>query len=142
MNLGVSRAQYDRMLKNIEEIKAVVKKPPELNSPQGVRAIEKVKYLFYGLTKSLVDMGNRIIEEKELRRPRNNADVFISLAEHGIVASALVPGLKKAVFSMPKMSGCSYEKVLEIIGQSIEAIHKCLDSYIVFFDFKLQPSKK
>ncbi|HEX7319687.1 MAG TPA: hypothetical protein VF399_04950 [bacterium] len=142
MNLGISRAQYDRMLKNIEEIKATIKKPPEMNSPQSVKVIEKVKYLFYGMIKSLVDMGNRIIEEKELRRPRNNADVFISLAEHDIVASALVPGLKKAVFSMPKMSHCSYEEVLATIGESIEAVHKCLDSYTVYFDFRLQSPKK
>jgi hypothetical protein len=130
------------MIKNIEEIKAVIKKPPDMNSPQGVKVIEKTKYLFHGLTKSLIDMGNRIIEEKELRRPRNGADVFISLAEHDIVMSSLVPGLKKAVFSLPKMSHCSYDELLAIIEQSIEAIHKCLDSYTVYFDFRLQTPKK
>jgi Na+/phosphate symporter len=142
MNLGISKEQYETMVKNIEEIKSVIKKPPDTNSPQGVKSIEKVKYFFYGLTKSLIDMGNRIIEEKELRRPRNNADVFISLAEHDIVMSSLVPGLKKAVFSMRRMSGCSYDELLAIIGQSIDAIHKCLDSYTVYFDFRLQSPKK
>ena len=124
------------MLKNIEEIRNIAKKPPEMSSAQDIKTMEKVKYLFYGLTKTMVDIGNNIIEENEFRKPLNNADVFISLAEHDILISDIVPGIKKAVFAIPKITGCSYDELLSVISKSINDIHKCLDSFAVYFKRK------
>jgi hypothetical protein len=135
MELGEFKTMYENMTKNITEIKAMLNKtkPETLGTPDGVQVVERIKYLFYGLVKFLVDVGNRIVIDRDLRKPLNNADIFISLAEKKIVMSAAVPGVKKAVLAMPRIGYCSYSEVLQIISESVTDLHKCLDSFAAYF---------
>lgn len=126
---------YDNLTKNIEEIKSLISKvkPESVGTPEGTKIIERVKYLFYGLVKFLIDVGNRIVLDRELRRPINNADIFIVLAEVQILMPTCVPGIKKAVLTMPRIGYCSYAEVLQLVGESLNDLHKCLDSLAAFF---------
>jgi hypothetical protein len=136
MDTDTFKSVYEHLGNNIEEIKSVIKNPDSLKLPDHTRSIERLKYLFYSLTKMLVDIGHGIILENELRDPLNRADIFISLAEREILLSSVVPGVKKAVLSLPKLSSCSYSEVIAIISESINDLHKCLDSFAVYFNFK------
>ncbi|MEO0094620.1 MAG: hypothetical protein ABIL46_01050 [candidate division WOR-3 bacterium] len=127
---------YEMMQKNIEEIKTVTGKLDKYSPEDQIKLCEKIKYLFYGLAKTLVDVGNKIIVENDYREPLNNADVFISLAEHDIINSNLIPSLKKAVLAIPKVMQCPKDDVLAIIRESMESICKCLDSFAVYYDLK------
>lgn len=126
---------YDNLTRNIEEIKTLLSKlkPELIVSPEGMRMVERIKYLFYGLVKFLVDVGNQVIIDRELRNPLNNADIFISLAEGQIVMSTCVPGIKKAVLTMPRIGYCSYAEVLQLVSESLNDLHKCLDCLAAFF---------
>jgi len=126
----------ENLAKNIGEIKSIIKKPETLDPPDGLKILERVKYLFYSLVKSLVDIGHSIILEKDFRDPLNRADIFISLAEHGIIMPSVVPGVKKAVLAMPKISSSGIPELLELVSQSIADLHKCLDSFTVYFTLK------
>ncbi|MGQ9465113.1 MAG: hypothetical protein ACUVQ3_08180 [bacterium] len=136
MDAAGFREVYEIMQKNIEEIKSLSGKINRYAPEDKLRLIEKVKYLFYGLTKTLVDVGNKIIVENDFRTPLNNADVFISLAEHEIIASSLVPGIKKAVMVIPRVMQSNSDEVFAIIKDSMESICKCLDSFVVYYDLK------
>uniref|UniRef100_A0A7V0Z468 DUF86 domain-containing protein n=1 Tax=candidate division WOR-3 bacterium TaxID=2052148 RepID=A0A7V0Z468_UNCW3 len=127
---------YETMQKNIEEIKTVTEKLNKYSPEDQIKLCEKIKYLFYGLAKTLVDIGNKIIVENDYRQPLNNADVFISLAEHEIINSNLIPGIKKAVLVIPKVMQSNTQEVIAIIKESIESICKCLDSFAVYYDLK------
>lgn len=127
---------YDTMLKNIEEIKTVYGKIDRYSPEDKIHLCDKIKYLFYGLAKTLVDIGNKIIVENDYRTPLNNADVFISLAEHDIITSNLVPGIKKAVLVIPRVMQSNLEEVFTIIKESMESICKCLDSFAVYYNLK------
>jgi uncharacterized protein YutE (UPF0331/DUF86 family) len=131
---------YDDFSKNIDEIKSMTKDDDLLQSPDSIKIVERAKYLFFSFTKTLVDIGHSIILENDFRDPLNRADIFISLAEHGIIVSSVVPGVKKAVLALPKINSSSYAEVLEIISESISDLHKCLDSFAVYF--KLKDTKK
>lgn len=135
------KIMHGNLNKNIDEIKSILGriKPEHLVTPEGIRAVERVKYLFYGLVKSLVDVGNRIVIDRELRKPLNNADIFISLAEGQIVMSTAVPGIKKAVLAMPRFGYCSYTEILQIVADSLGDLNKCLDSLAAFF-MELKPA--
>ncbi len=136
MDAGRFREVYETMQKNIEEIKTVTEKINKYSPEDQIKLCEKVKYLFYGLTKTLVDIGNKIIIENDFREPMNNADVFISLAEHDIINSNLIPGIKKAVFVIPKVMQSNKDEVVAIVKESMESICKCLDSFAVYYDLK------
>jgi uncharacterized protein YutE (UPF0331/DUF86 family) len=127
---------YNTMLKNIEEIKTASSRIDKYGPEDQVKLGEKVKYLFYGLTKTLVDIGNQILVENDYRTPLNNADVFISLAEHDIIASNLVPGVKKAVLVIPRVMQSNTQEVFAIIKESMESLCKCLDSFAVYYNLK------
>lgn len=136
MDAAGFREIYETMQKNIEEIKTISSKINRYSPEDKIRQSEKIKYLFYGLTKTLVDVGNKIIVENDYRTPLNNADVFISLAEHDIIASSLVPGIKKAVLVIPRVMQSNADEVFTIIKESMESICKCLDSFVVYYDLK------
>jgi hypothetical protein len=131
---------YEGIQKNLEEVKTMAKKKDNFSDEDKIKVAEKTKYLFYGALKSLVDIGNRIIFENDYRRPLNNADVFISLAEHDIILSSIVPNIKKAVLAMPRISGCGYNEFFSIVSESMADLCKCLDLYAVFFHLK-DPNK-
>jgi len=138
MNPGQFRELHESLLKNIEEIKTTIKKLDHnnLNLPEVIKKIERTKYLFYGLTKSLLDIGNNIIIENDFREPINNADIFVSLAEHEIIIFSIVPGVKKAILGMPYIGGRTYSELLQLISESIVDLHKCLDFFALYFGIK------
>lgn len=131
---------YERLNKNLDEIKELVKNAETFKKPEGAHIRDKTKYLFYSVTKSTVDIGHSIILELELRDPLNRADIFISLAEKDILLHSVVPGIKKAVLSLPKMGALSPESLLDMIKKSIADIGKCLASFEVYFSFKDKPA--
>ncbi|MCX7995046.1 MAG: hypothetical protein N3A65_04670 [candidate division WOR-3 bacterium] len=136
MDTGRFREVYETMRNNIEEIKTVMEKLSRYSPEDQLKLCEKIKYLFYGLAKNLVDIGNKIIVENDYREPLNNADVFISLAEHDIINHNLIPGLKKTVLAIPKVMQSNKDEILALIKDSMESICKCLDSFAVYYDLK------
>ena len=127
---------YNRLTKNMDEIKEYIKAPDTFKKPEASHIRDKAKYLFYSVTKSAVDIGHSIILELELREPLNRADIFISLAEHDIMLHSVVPGIKKAVLSLPTMNTMTPEELLDLIKKSMSDIGKCLDSFDVYFSLK------
>jgi len=127
---------YKNLQNNIEEIKKMIKTPKQFETPANRKLLEKLKYLFYSLTKSTVDIGHSIILENDYRDPLNRADIFISLAERDIILSSVVPGVKKAVLALPKLNDYPVSEVLDIVTESIVDLHKCLDSFEVYFNLK------
>ncbi len=127
---------HENLKKNIGEIKSTIKQKGLLESSDAVKTLEKTKYLFYSLTKSLIDIGHGIILENNFRTPLNRADIFISLAERAVVIPSIVPGIKKAVFTLPKINHYQYGELLKIISESIDDLHKCLDCFGTFFAMK------
>ncbi|MCK4251719.1 hypothetical protein KAX97_09730 [candidate division WOR-3 bacterium] len=130
------KSTYEDLKKNIDEIKSTTKKADLLESPDRTKILDRMKYLFYSLIKSLVDIGHGIILENDYREPLNRADIFISLAEREIIVSSLVPGVKKAVLALPKMNEYTHSQILEIISKSINELDTCLSSYGVYFNLK------
>ena len=129
------KAMYETMNRNITDIKSMLGKlrPEVLATPEGVQAMERVKYMFYGLVKFLIDTGNQILIERDRDRPINNADIFIHLAEEQVILSTSVPGVKKAVLAMPRIGYSSYVEVKNMIGESISDLHTCLDAFAAYF---------
>lgn len=138
------KTMHETMTRNIGEIKSMLGKlkPEVMATPDGVKAMERVKYMFYGLVKFLIDTGNRILIDRDRDKPINNADVFIHLAEEQVILSTSVPGVKKAVLAMPKIGYSSYAEVMQMIGESISDLHTCLDAFAAYYmdtDIKPQP---
>ncbi|OPX17843.1 hypothetical protein BXT86_04355 [candidate division WOR-3 bacterium 4484_100] len=127
---------HKSLTKNIEEIKSMVKNKTFLKEPENVKSLERLKYLFYSLIKSLIDIGHSIVLENDFRDPLNRADIFISLAENKIILPSVVPGVKKAVIALPRINSTGPEEITELIGASINDLHKCLDSFVVYFKLK------
>jgi uncharacterized protein YutE (UPF0331/DUF86 family) len=117
--------------KNINEMKSAMRDPGLLIDTDD-RKFERMIYLFQSVGKSLVDMGNTIIIENDFRSPLNTADVFISLAEHNVIPSAIVPGLKKTMITMPRLRNYSRSELLEVIAYSIDDMKRCLTAFIKF----------
>jgi len=134
MNLDSFKTVHSSLEMNINEIKSTIKEPDLLESPSHVEIFERLKYLFYSSTKSLVDIGHSIILENDFREPLNSSDVFISLAERDVVMSSVIPGIKKAVFALPKIHQYQYSEIIEIISKCVDDLHKCLDSFAVYFN--------
>jgi uncharacterized protein YutE (UPF0331/DUF86 family) len=131
---------YERLNKNLDEIKECIKTPETFKKPEASHLRDKTRYLFYSVTKATVDIGHSIILELELREPLNRADIFISLAERDILLHSVLPGIKKAVLSLPKMNTLTPEDLLDLIKKSIPDIGKCLASFEVYFNFKDKPA--
>jgi hypothetical protein len=129
------KSMYDTMTRNIADIKSMLGKlkPEVIVTQDGVKAMERVKYMFYGLVKFLIDTGNRILIDRDHDVPINNADIFIQLAEEDVLLSSSVPGVKKAVLAMPRIGYSSYVEVLQMIGESIGDLHKCLDAFAAYY---------
>jgi hypothetical protein len=129
------KAMYETMNRNITDIKSMLGKlrPEVLATPEGVQAMERVKYMFYGLVKFLIDTGNQILIERDRDRPINNADIFIHLAEEQVILSSSVPGVKKAVLAMPRIGYSGYVEVKNMISESLGDLHKCLDAFAAYF---------
>ena len=118
----------ERLTQNIAEIKSATEKPKALEDLQG-SGFERIVYLFHSITKSMVDIGNNIIIENDFRDPLNTADVFISLAEHSVIPSSIVPGMKKAAIIMPKMRNYPPSDLFGIISDCIGDLSRCLVSF-------------
>ncbi len=127
---------YENLKNNIEEITKIIKTPEQLKTPASRKTLERLKYLFYSLTKSTVDIGHSIILENEYRDPLNRTDIFISLAERDIILPSAVRGVKKATLVLPKLNDYPVSELLDIITNSLSDIHKCLDSFEVYFSLK------
>ena len=116
------------LTQNIDEIKSATQDPELLDNIQGAD-FERIVYLFHSITKSMVDIGNSIIIENDFRDPLNTADVFISLAEHSIIPSSIVPGMKKAAIVLPKIRNYARSDLLSIITDCIGDVSRCLVSF-------------
>lgn len=114
--------------KNIAEVRSVLKDPDHVQADGG-RSFERTVYLFQSIAKAMVDIGNRIIIENDFRTPLNTADVFISLAEHDIIPIAIVPGLKKAAITMPKIRNYDNRELFDIMTSCIGDMNRCLDHF-------------
>lgn len=142
MNADEFKVLHDNLEEHIEEIKATLKIKDLLENPEQTKAFERMRYLYYSTVKALVDLGHSIILENDLRDPLNRADIFISLAEKDIMMSSVVPGLKKAVLTLPKINTIEPAQAFEVIAGSIGDIHKCLDSFVVYFGLQGEDTKK
>ena len=126
---------HENTKSNIAEIKSAIKKTNLLEgyNPQ---AFERVVYLFQSIIKSMIEVGNNIIIENDLRSPLNTADVFISLAEHNIISPSIVPGLKRAALAMPKIRDYKNAELLELVTECINDYSSCLYSFNKHFQSK------
>jgi hypothetical protein len=136
MHAADFKSLHERLTNNIDTIKYLLRKPEVLSRPEAVKSLEHLKYLFYSLVKSLIDIGHSIILEKDFRDPLNRADIFISLAEQGIIMPTVVPGVKRAVIALPKISSTESSEIIELASLSIGDLHKCLDSFAVYFSLR------
>ena len=127
---------YENLKKNITEIKSTIKQRDLLESPDQTGILERTKYLFYSIVKSLIDVGHGIIVENNFRIPVNSVDIFISLAERAVVAPSIVPGIKRAVLSVPRINNYQYVEIIEIMSESIDDLHKCFDYFSSYFKMK------
>lgn len=136
MNADEFTSAYDRLEKNLAEIKELTKKRESFLTPGSERIVEKTRYLFHSAARSLVEIGHDIILEHDYREPLNRADIFISLAERDIILSSVVPGVKKAILALPKINTITPSELYDLISLSLLDIHKCLDSFAVYFKLK------
>ncbi len=136
MDTNDFEALYDNFKKNINEIKSTINQEGLVELPDQVEILERTKYLFYSITKALIDVGHGIIVENNFRVPVNRADIFISLAERAVVVPSIVPGIKRAVFSLPKINDYQYTDIIKIMSESIDDLHKCLDCFRSYFKMK------
>lgn len=142
MNADEFKVLHDNLEEHINEIKTTLKIKDLLENPEQAKMFERMRYLYYSTVKALVDLGHNIILENDLRDPLNRADIFISLAEKDIMMSSVVPGLKKAVLNLPRINGMKFIQTFEIISETIDDIHKCLDSFVVYFGLQSENTGK
>ncbi len=84
----------------------------------------------------MITIGNDIIIENDFRPPLNSADVFISLAEHKLISPSVVPGMKKAAMTMPRITNFTKAELVEIISDCMSNFSQCLGSYSEYFAAK------
>jgi hypothetical protein len=125
----------DNMKKNITEIKSTLNNPNALDPADGSK-FDRSIYLFQSLTKSMIAIGNDIIIENDFRGPVNPADVFISLAEQKLISTSIVPGLKKAAITMPRIANCTKAELMEIMNECMGDFNQCLNSFSEYFTSK------
>jgi uncharacterized protein YutE (UPF0331/DUF86 family) len=121
--------------KNIAELKSTMKKSDWVETFDRT-AFERVVYIFHSTTKSLIDVGNSIIIENDFRKPLNTADVFISLAEHNIISSLIVPNLKKAAFMIVRMKTHDDAGIVKTITDCVNDFNRCLVSFSKYYGSK------
>jgi hypothetical protein len=126
---------HENTKNNITEVKSAIRNA-DLLSGYNPQAFERVVYLFQSIIKSMIEVGNNIIIENDLRSPLNTADVFISLAEHSVISPLIVPGLKRAALAMPKIRSYENTELLEIITECINDFSSCLYSFNKYFQSK------
>jgi uncharacterized protein YutE (UPF0331/DUF86 family) len=136
MVAGEFKNLYDNLSKNISELKDLIKNADSPDLKMRTRIFERIKYLYYSIAKAMIDIGHGIVLENDYRDPRNRADVFISLAEHDIIMSSSVPGVKKSALVMNKINQMPNDEIKELVSSSVNDIQKCLDSFQVYFDLK------
>ena len=122
------KTMSESLTKNIAEVKSATKNTDLLENLHG-QEFERIVYLFQSITKSMVDIGNRIIIENDFRNPLNTADVFISLAEQDVIPQSIVPGVKKAAIAMPKIRTYDNPELFNIITDCIGDVSRCLVSF-------------
>lgn len=135
MNADDFLSLSENIKKNIHEV-ITTTKTCDLLEPLNSNSFERIVYLFQSIARSMVDIGNGIIIESDFRTPLNTADVFISLAEHSVISSSIVPGLKKAAMAMPRIQNFEDAELLEIITNSIEDLNRCLNAFTKHFRTK------
>lgn len=122
----------ENMKKNLTELKSILNDPGVLN-PSDAAKYDRGVYLFQSTTRSIITVGNDIIIENDLRPPLNPADVFISLAEHDLLSSTTVVGMKKAAMAMPRIAEFPKQELVDIMTDSVRYLSKCLDAYAEYF---------
>jgi uncharacterized protein YutE (UPF0331/DUF86 family) len=125
----------ENMKKNITELKSILNDQNVLN-PSDPAKYDRGVYLFQSTARSMITVGNDIIIENDLRSPLNPADVFISLAEHNLLSSSIVVGMKKAAMAMPKITEFTKQELVDIMADSVRYLSKCLESYAEYFQAK------
>ena len=97
----VDKPKLDQMLSNLRRyaqvLKALAEEPPEsfLANPDKVG---NAKYHLVIAVECCIDVANHIIASENLRFPKDNADSFVVLIEHGI----LDPSMRGALVSMAR----------------------------------------
>jgi hypothetical protein len=125
----------ENIKRNINEVKSIIADPNILD-PLNRKILDRCVYLFRSITKSTIDIGNSIIIENGYRTPLNTADVFISLAEHGVIPPAIIPGMKRAAIIMPRIEKCAEAELIEVMAGGIDDFSRCLSSYEAHFQKK------
>jgi len=118
--------------KNITELKSTMKNSNWVEAFDRT-AFERVVYIFRSTTKSLIDVGNGIIIENDFRKPLNTVDVFISLAEHKIISSRIVPNLKKAALMIVRMKNHDDAGIVKTIADCVPDFNRCLVSFSKYY---------
>jgi len=135
MDLTQFRALKDNMKNNIAEIKSIIHNADTIDHNETLK-FDRGVYLFQSLTKSIIAIGNDIIIENDFRAPLNPADVFISLAEQNLIATSIVPGLKKAAITMPRIANFTKTELIEIMSECMSDFSQCLKSFSEYFTAK------
>jgi len=132
MNMHDFPAVRENITRNITEVKSIISAPNVLD-PLESRVFDRSIYLFQSITKSMIGIGNNIIIENSFRTPLNTADVFISLAEHNVILPVIIPGMKKAAITMPRLKNYQKTELVDIITGCIDDFTRCLSSYERYF---------
>lgn len=122
----------ENISRNIAEIKSIVKENAARDFIDH-QSFDRAVYLFQSTVRSMINIGNNIIIEFNLRSPMNTVDVFISLAENKAIPLATVRGMKRAALAMPKIKTIAESELLEIMDGSLEAMSRCLTAYADFY---------
>ena len=122
----------ENISRNITEIKSIVRENAARDYIDH-QSFDRGVYLFQSAVRSVINIGNNIIIEFNLRSPMNTADVFISLAENNVIPLAAVRGMKRAALAIPKIKTIADTELLEIMDVSTDALGKCLTAYADFY---------
>ncbi len=85
----VDREKVERKIQQLEEFLTFLKKLSQI--PEGEPAndpimLGSIKYYLQVSIESCIDMANHLISSERLRSPRDYADSFAVLSEHGIIS--------------------------------------------------------
>ncbi|UCF70627.1 MAG: hypothetical protein JSW49_10610 [candidate division WOR-3 bacterium] len=122
----------ENIKRNIAEIKSIASDPSVLEPPHR-KSFDRGVYLFQSITKSMIDIGNNIIIAHGYRTPLNTADVFISLAEHNVISPGVVPGMKKAAITLPKIKNQPEAELITVMTTCVDYFSRCLGAYDMYF---------
>jgi uncharacterized protein YutE (UPF0331/DUF86 family) len=97
----VDKAKLDQMLSNLKRYVEVLRRlagQPREAFLANADQIGNAKYHLVISIECCIDIANHIIASENLRFPRDNADSFVVLTEHGI----LDPGFKESLRAMAR----------------------------------------